>query len=194
MSVEQSAENTPEVTPEATPEVTPEVKAVDPIAELKAFFQKELDALKAAKEPVKTKEPVKVKADDAETRLKELEAELEAARQQSERHLQTAVMVQNGLRSTRFAGQILAEYDGTKPFSDFLEDCKKDKDLSILFTQSVGQPKAPPPGAPDGGTPSRLGNTKSAEAQLRDFAVTQWPNDKFRQDAYIKHRMAMEKK
>jgi hypothetical protein len=186
---------------EKTPEVTtsaPEDSVAQQIAELKSYFQKELEAFKQPKEtPKPPKEAPKTKDASADARLRELEEELEKARTQSQIHLQTAILVQNGLRSTRFAKQLLAEYDGTKSFEQFVEECKADKDFSLLFTPATTppSPKPPAPGAPDGGSPGpRLGNTKAAEAQLREFAQSMWPTDKFRQDAYIKHRMAMEKK
>lgn len=182
------------------------------MGQFKSLFQSELNALKAAKAeepkapgksaPTATKSPKKSTPADTEDptseyeqRIVELARERDEALRKAEVTLQKATLIQSGLRSPRFAAQILSEYDGTEDFETFVEKCKKDKDLSLLFNvPAQGGAKEPAPSGPSAGSGARTGNTKSAEAQLREFAEGMWPHDKRKQDAYIKNRMAMEKR
>jgi hypothetical protein len=178
------------------------------MSELKSHFQSELNALKAsraeeqkqASKAAAPKQAVKKGVKDVEDpeseyeqRIIELARERDEALRKAEVTMQKAVLIQHGLRSSRFATQILSEYDGAEDFETFVEKCKKDKDLSVLFNQPTKEQPTPPAG-PTGGSGPRTGNTKSAEAQLREFAEGMWPHDKRKQDAYIKNRLAMEKR
>jgi hypothetical protein len=178
--VEKTAEPAPTA---PVPSLAPELQA------LKDFFVKELAELKKpTPEPVVDQKPV---VEDLTKKVASLEKERDEALKKAEQTMQVAVLIQNGLRSPRFASQILQEYDGKTPFEQYVTSAKKDPELSILFN-SGNIPSAPK--APTGGNPASAGSSKTIEDQLREKAERLMPNNKDLQEAFVRRSLAQEKK
>lgn len=155
-----------------------------------------------AKEPEAEKATPKEKVEDTDlaTELAAVRAERDEARKTAQDALRQSILIHKGLRSPRFSKQLLAEYDGSEDFETFVDKCKSDKDLSLLFK---GPPSAetehlPHKGnlaGPSGGSPGpRTGGTRTAEAGHREFAEGRWPDNKSLQEQYVRNRMALEKR
>lgn len=201
VEAQESQQETVDPQPEArTPSEEQKDDGVSAMLEdLKKLHSETLNLLKQQAEASQ-----KTKGDEGST---DIEAELAAARKErdearkaAEDALRQSILIHKGIKSPRFSKQILSEYDGSEDFETFVDKCKADKDLSLLF-RSVEQtpaptetPKAVPAGPAGGSGGARTGNTRTAEATYRAFAEERYPGNKALQDAYVRNRMAQDKR
>lgn len=197
-SQQETADPQPEAQAPAEEQKDDGVSAM--LEDLKKLHSETLNLLKQqAEASQKTKDDNKEGA-DLEAELAAARKERDEARKAAEDALRQSILIHKGIKSPRFSKQILSEYDGSEDFETFVDKCKADKDLSLLFRSAeqapapTETPKTVPAGPAGGSGGARTGNTRTAEATYRAFAEERYPGNKALQDSYVRNRMAQDKR